>query len=85
MNGQTVLTATIIRELPMNLHGIPTVNYRITVVLTHSTDCTSSAVTASKYLTSNVKFDIHNKSVHLQIYSLSTTKKMSIFSIYLFQ
>ena len=48
LNGQTVLTATIIRALPMNLHVIPAVNYQITVVLTHSTDCTSSAVTASK-------------------------------------
>ena len=58
MNGQTVLTTNIIRERPMNLHGIPAVNYQITAVQTHSTDCTRSAVTASKYLTSNVKLVI---------------------------
>ena len=33
---------------------IPAVNYQITVVLTQSANCTGSAVTAAKYLTSNV-------------------------------
>jgi hypothetical protein len=36
------------------------------------------------FVKNDIEFDVH-KSVHLQIYSLSTTNKMSIFSIYLFQ
>jgi hypothetical protein len=38
----------------------------------------------TQYSVDREMFDFH-KSVHLQIYSLYTTNKMSLFSIYLFQ